>query len=116
MAARVTAVLGSVLLALVLCAGMGPAQAQTCYPPPCGAPAATTAGAALVGAKADAVSLPPAADTQSAAPFVAVGLLMVMTTLTTLCVRRRSAMASPPGHSAAALPVKPVKKPQRSLA
>jgi chorismate mutase len=79
----------------------------------------TTAGA---GTDLDATHLVSGvreADGRSPVPLVAVGLLMVTTTLTTLCLRRRMAMAADSRtqavHSASERYPLTRKVPERSL-
>jgi hypothetical protein len=90
MARRTAAILGSVCLALIVLVGSPSAGAETCYPPPC--------AGAVAGPQADmnasVVATPAPTDHRSPAPYVAAGLLLVTATLTTLCVTRRSEMAT----------------------
>jgi hypothetical protein len=113
MARRLAAFIGCLLLALGILTGVTPAGAQTCYPPPCG----TAVPASHVDLNAGVIS-PNGEKVTSPAPFVAAGLLMVMGTLTTLCLRRRAAM-SDAGQVApadvAVAPARRIRQPEGSL-
>lgn len=96
MAARVLATIGWVAVALALASGLSPAHAEGCYPPPCGSPGITVAGS-VVDVNAGVISSTSQADRPTALAFAGAGLLMVTTTLTTVCLRRRADLVVPAG-------------------
>jgi len=94
MARRVASV-WCLVMVLALFPGVSPARASGCYPPPCGSPEVTVAGPGTELDPTTLLSSSSEGDHRTAAPFAAAGLLMVTATLTTLCLRRRAAMAVP---------------------
>jgi len=92
MTRRNAAALACLVMVLALGTGVHAAPAQTCYPPPCGAPvAAATQG---IDASPTAASTAAPVDEPTAAPYVAAGLLMIMASLSAICLRRRANMGS----------------------
>lgn len=74
---------------VTLCVGLVPAHADGCYPPPCLGREGTFAGTA-VDVNTGVISSSVEQGQSTALPFAAAGLLMVMTTLATVCLRRRA--------------------------
>jgi hypothetical protein len=106
MVQRISAVIGSLAVALTMALTVGVSSAHAddarCYPPPCGPTAVTTVRPAADSGNTGLLTPALPRGQRTAAPFVAMGLLMVTTMLTVLCARRRAEMAGSSPAAAAA--------------